>query len=355
MPVARPIGDNEAAARFHEILNQGVKPEVQEEQDPTPSEQEPDGSSDDQGLLEPEAASEEPETPEEQEEPETKEEEEAPEVSNLQELIESLNLDPEKVYSLKVAMSDGIEPLTLGQLKDTYQEYSRTADRQKELDSERQKFLGWKAEQEKQYQQATTIAKGVLEQLNNDLQAEMQGVDWKELREQDPAEFAAKVTEYQSKQAGLQQRYQQIIAADQQHQQQIQQEQQKWYQEHLRKGKEELLKRIPEWKDPSIKKAEHEEIFSLASEYGYTPQELAGVADPRILVMWNDLRKAKALLGKGEKAAKVVKGLPKMRSPGAPSKNQAAQSKLVSLERKAKTGTEADKAAYINALLASRK
>jgi len=355
----------EAMVREDQAIAEVVKKLATSQQEQVPERPEqgqadPDAG-EDSGLLGQAPAGEEAEESDAPEQPEAEEEaepgaEETREVSNLLELAESLNLDLEKVYGLKVPISDEGEPISLGDLKDNYQTYLQTVKRQKEVEDERQRLSTWRQEQEKQYQAHLGQAVGVLESQKKALETEYSSIDWKSLRESDPAEYAAQQSDFQSRWQSLQTTYFGLQQQEQQRQEKIRQEQQKLFQEQMQQGAKILSEKIPEWSDKEIQKSEIQEIRALAGEYGYSEDELKYVVDPRWVLMWRRLMKLEKIQKQADKATKVVKKLPPMRPPKGPTPpGETNKAKLKALREQARAGDENAAIAAIKMVLSRSK
>lgn len=181
---------------------------------------------------------------------------EAVEIPDLKTAAERLQVDPAKLYDLKVPLSDGTET-TLGALKDAYKPVAELTKAREAFSEEQVK---WRTDQET----ATRELSSLLSLL-----------DPKVLSPQFLQE-AARQTE----------RARQQMA-------------------------DKLLELIPDWKDPVTKAAEWQDLKATAREYGFTDADVAlaqqGFADPRFLKMARDLAKAQAK-AKGE----AVKPAPKV-------------------------------------------
>jgi hypothetical protein len=114
------------------------------------------------------------------------------------------------------------------------------------------------------------------------------------------------------------------------------------------KGK--LLEVFPQWADPAVKKADSPALVSTLLQYGYSEADFAGIADHRHIKILSDLSKLQARDKAGrEKAAAVKVDLPKGQK-SVQRKQSKAQAHRSKMER-AKSGTEADKNAAIGSLI----
>lgn len=140
-----------------------------------------------------------------------------------------------------------------------------------------------------------------------------EGTNWEELRQYDPAEFAAK-------QADLQRKREQLARAYQAHQE-IKQQQQAHEAEvqkaRLADERELLTTKIPEWVDRDVANRERQEIAATLESHGYTKEEISTVADHRLVAI---LRKAmlydKTQQTREKAKSKLKKSVPKVRKGG---------------------------------------
>ncbi|RQO57040.1 hypothetical protein DBV14_09530 [Variovorax sp. KBW07] len=183
-------------------------------------------------------------------------------------------------------------------------------------------------------------------QLETALQ-QQQEIDWPALIESDPQEALRQQHLLGQRQAALQQTLQQ----QQQIQHQAAAEQHEQFVEHLKSQRDQIVAKIPEWKDESKRTAETAAIRDYLVKNGYTAAEIENVADHRAIM---NVRKAMLydqIMGKADAAAKLVTNTPTkvMRSgsgdTGSTDKRTAAYQNL------ARTGSVKAGAAVLESLL----
>ncbi|HEU0077272.1 MAG TPA: hypothetical protein VFQ76_06460 [Longimicrobiaceae bacterium] len=90
--------------------------------------------------------------------------------------------------------------------------------------------------------------------------------------------------------------------------------------EHQRRLAEEselLLEAVPEWKDEKVRRAEKGELVSFAQSLGYTTEDLAGVADHRLMLVLRDAMRYRQLKTRGKEVVEATRqGAPRTLSPG---------------------------------------
>ena len=172
------------------------------------------------------------------------------------------------------------------------------------------------------------LAMGILNQEYN-------SIDWKALKEDDPAEYSVKRLEFQEHQQKIAQAYQQIQANKTAPQPDIRGEQEKLY------------AAIPEWKDPTILDKDWSNIASYAKSRGFTDNDLANINDHRVMVALRDAAKYNALNQEAPIVTKRVKKAPKIAKPGTGVVKDQTSDKLKKLRAKAISGEKGAFAQYL--------
>ncbi|MBT8448046.1 MAG: hypothetical protein KJO69_00030, partial [Gammaproteobacteria bacterium] len=180
------------------------------------------------------------------------------------------------------------------------------------------------------------------------VQQQYANTDWDALEEQD----ASKALLYQQKleraYATAKNSYDEIIGK--------QQEQQTKSMEQMKaQSRQKILQNIPEWKDPTVFQKEGDLIGNLLVKYGYTPQEIEQVYDPRLSVLLRDFMKLKVKADKAGTTVKKLRLTPK-KLPGSSPKTK----KMIKKQKLNKTVNEAmnsknikDKVSAVSQLLAN--
>lgn len=247
----------------------------------------------------------------------------------VDEVEEEEEVEQPDIYTVKV---DGEEyEVTQDELLNGYQRQQAYTKRSQELAEQRKAF---EAEAQQVAQMRDAYAQQ-LEQLSEQLQqVNDQEPDWNELAKQYSAEelFVYKAQlDKQKEQARQVESERQAIA------QQQAQEQQAQMQQHLAKQREEMLDRIPQWRDEDIRTSEREQVIKYAQQsVGFSPQEIANASDARAIELlykawqWDNLQSKKpAAKKKASKAPKMAKaGQPKTKSQVASRQRQKSLSRL---------------------------
>lgn len=318
-------GSNYHAREQPEQPEEEPEVEEKEEQEETEETEEHEGSGED---VE-EASS----------ESEEQEETEEVSISSLQELIEHNEWDPEWVNSLKVPVKvDGQSAeASLQDLVANYQMNQAAEKRLEEAKAKRESLTKELTEKQEAVQGQYAAAAKLVEQAEKMLDRDTSAIDWKRLREDDPAEYSAKKAEIAERRQELEQLKRN---AAQEYRQAVDAERQKAeaeYQETLKAEQDALLEKIPEWRDQGKAAEEKSHLVKYLMSQGFTEQDVMGAADHRLILL---ARKA-MLHDRGQQrvdtARKKVAKVPKVLKPGAPKpKADQERQKLEKLQTRLK-------------------
>ena len=219
----------------------------------------------------------------------------------------------------RISTPDGEVDVSVDELKSSYMrqaDYTRktqqVAEDRKTVESELEYVQGERAR----------YAQG-LEELEQALtQTEPDQSYWDGLYKQNPLEY--------TRQKDLMRDRKEALEKVQGEKQRVQMEQAQQYQkqarDHMESQRQILPELIPEWRDATVAQNEKKEIFTHATKYGFSEQELNNISDSRAVAV---LRKAyffDALMEKKPAVQKKTKAAPKMAKAGQPkSKRQVSQ------------------------------
>ncbi|WP_288082243.1 hypothetical protein [Pseudomonas sp.] len=184
-------------------------------------------------------------------------------------------------------------------------------------------------------------------QLEGALAEQNQSVNWQQLLETDPQQYLQQKHLWEQRQAALQQTY-----AQQQHLASIHQaEQQQRFQSHLQAQQQELLAKLPEWKDESKAKAEKVALREYLLSQGYDAQSVSNVADAKAVLLARKAMLYDQMISKAQVATKKVATLPsKVERPGSGA-NPSLDKRSGAFQRLSKSGSVDDAAAVFATLL----
>ena len=235
------------------------------------------------------------------------------------------------LYTVKV---DGkSEQWTLEQLKQDASGRAAIDKRFRETAETRKQVEQMAAQVQQQQQQVVAM----YQQLQNNGMSQPVAPD-RELLETDPIGYMQQEAAYKDDMQQYNQQVQQV------QQLQMQQEQRNAYQReaHLATQAEHLKQHLPELVDPDKGEALRKNLISAGGHYGWTPEEMASVADARYVLALNDAMKYRNLVaqkakrngGKGKSVGggnaknPVVKSSAKRREGGGQASVKKMQQKL---------------------------
>ena len=260
----------------------------------------------------------------------------------LEESEDSEEEKPDQTFTVKV---DGTEvTVTLDELQKGYsrtQDYTRKtqqiAEIRRQVESEAEAIRAERS----QYAQLL----GALEVQVQ--QAAQPNIDWDRLYQEDPIEWVRQKEVMRENQAKSQ-----AIAFENQRLLQIsQQEQAQQLQSFLAQQQDELLKVLPDWKDPNKAKKEKELLIDFGQKAGFSTDELKNIFDHRVV---NVLRKAalyEQMMGKRQSIKPVTNNGPRPAKPGAAGRVSTTNEATRAKQRLAKSGRVNDAASAIELLL----
>ena len=162
----------------------------------------------------------------------------------------------------------------LQDLLSSYQLRGHVDNKAREV-AEQQKAIQQKMAEANQFiQQRYQVAEDLAKAAQAQLVREFDGIDWQRLRNDNPGEYSALFTEFQQRQAQIQQALQGASSE----RQRAMHEQQQAYQQVVMQEAELLPKMIPEWSDEVVAKKERDEIRSWMESKGIPKEEINQVS-----------------------------------------------------------------------------
>lgn len=267
------------------------------------------------------------------------------EVTDGEQLEESEDSEEEKPNQTFTVKVDGTEvSVTLDELQKGYsrtQDYTRKtqqiAEIRRQVESEAEAIRAERS----QYAQLL----GALESQVQ--QAAQPNIDWDRLYQEDPIEWVRQkevMRENQAKAQAIQFEKQRLAEISQQ-------EQSQQMQSFLAQQRDELLKVLPDWKDPNKAKKEKELLIDFGQKAGFSADELKNIFDHRVV---NVLRKAalyEQMMSKRQNIKPVTNNGPRPAKPGAAGRVSTTSEATRAKQRLAKSGRVNDAASAIELLL----
>jgi hypothetical protein len=214
------------------------------------------------------------------------------EVQSLSQLAEHLETDPDWIMGLKTKAKIRGEEVEFS-IKDAIETYQKVESADSYLREAKEK--------------------GAAHAMNADLNSD----EMKRLRNEDPAEYAARKADYGERKKALdglkqaaRQRYEQTLQA-------INEEREKARKEALPEEQDALLTRVPEWRD--IEKAEKEvtQVLEYLSKDGFSDEDIKTASwNGRLMAMATKAYRYDMAKGKTEAAKKKITRIPKILKPG---------------------------------------
>ena len=336
-------GEESVLSRLESVIS-GEKPpeetevaETEETDEPTSEEEETPTDTDEEAEAD--------ETDEETEEQDEETEEDDAETLELEEsqLAELLGLSEDGVQitddgdmKIKTKVDGKEEYVPMKDLVSSYQ-LEKHLRNKSQVDAEaRREFEALKQEETARIQQTFTDATALVHQLEQDFLGSVQATNMDELRQTNPAEWAAKNQEFQTQAARIQQAKEMIRQNISVQQQQSQQQAEAQKAKYIEEQTEKLLEAVPAWQDEKVAAKEIGEMQSAVSEmYGFTPEEISQINDHRVILMLRDAVKGKVTTD-ANPVKKRLKKVPKIVKPGSNKvqKKNAAKKRVTDIKRK---------------------
>lgn len=248
--------------------------------------------------------------------------------------LEEYEQDPDDLYTVKI---DGEEhSVTLDELQKGYSRQQAFTKRSMELAEQRKAFESEQA----QVQQLRDAYKQQLDQWSAvNQQTFQQEPDWAALAQtMDASDLVVAKAQWDQEKAAATQ----VEAERQRLSEQQMQEQGQKMQQHLAAQREQMLERLPQWRDEDVRDAERQEVIKYAQRrIGFSEEEIANASDARAIELlykawkWDNLQEKKPV------AKKRTQKAPKMSKSGKPTtkKQVATRQRQKSLDRLSSEGS----------------
>lgn len=277
-------------------------------------------------------------------------EEEPLDLQSFDELVEALETDNEFLGNLKAKVKvQGEEfEVTFDELRAGYQKGSDYAKNVEQLKAERAQFEQMQAERMQMFEQDHATNAMFVQGIENQITQAMDSEEMAQLRQTNVQEWTARRLDFQDRLQQVQQLKQEAAARYQQAQMMWAQDQQAQLAAVLEKEGELLNAAIPDWSN-STKQTIN---TYLTDTYGYSPQDLQGISDHRLVVLANKARMWDEQQASAEVTKKKVKAAPKLIKPTAKVSNKPKTNKVATLKKQLqKSGHINDAASLIENLL----
>jgi hypothetical protein len=238
----------------------------------------------------------------------TQPEAETPAEPNAQEEGDNAKTEAEGNEKVTVEVDGKTIEMTKAEVAEAYKAGLRQADYTKKTQEIAEQRKAAEQETAKAREERNQYAQGLQRaaaMLEGQLQ-EQQNIDWQKLLDSDPVEYLKQQHLAQTRQAQLQQTYQQ----QQQIQAQAKAEHEVALKSHVESQRAELIAKIPEWKDEAKLKAGATELREYLKTQGLSEQEIYSVTDHRAIVQSYKAMKYDQMMSKIATTAKKVDNVP---------------------------------------------
>ena len=253
---------------------------------------------------------------------------------------------PEAEPTVTVKIDGKDVELPLSELKNGYQRQADYTRKTMEISEQRKAAEAQIAQAHQERQAYAQNLHRMQVQLEGTLQQQQQ-INWEELLQSDPVEYLKQQHQAQARQAQLGQVYaeQQRVAALQQA------EAQQAQMRHLQSQQQDLLAKLPEWRDDAKSRAEKVAIRDYLAEQGYEADAINNIADARAVILARKAMLYDQMVGKASAAAKKVSTLPsKVERPGT-GENPGLDRRSSAYQKLSKSGRTEDAAALFATIL----
>lgn len=211
--------------------------------------------------------------------------------------------------AVKVKIDGQEEAVELKELVSGYQFNKHNTQKSQALAEETKQFKVTVEQTAKQYTDKLDSLEKATSYIKNQFLKQYEDVNWSLIRQQNPAEYAALVQDFQMQGAEFD-RIIGVIADSKNQELEKYQEEIKATQAEMQKQQLDLTyQKNPEWKDPKVLKSTLEDMSSFVGEaYGFTPQEFTSINDHRMIEVLKDAMKFRR--GIKEAELKIVQQKP---------------------------------------------
>jgi len=265
--------------------------------------------------------------------------------------IEATDLSMQNGELMVRTKVDGeVATVPFAELRKGYQLQKHLTRQQQQFADQRREWEQQRQQQEQQLQQQAGMAKEILDHEERQLNEQFTR-DWKALRQEDPAEYAAQVAEYNQRLTDIKRRKDGVEQALRQRQQEQMQQYQQQMQQRVQTEMQQFVEKTG-WQKPEDFQANTNRLRGyLIDQAGFQPQEVDSAADHRALLLAEKARKYDELMARVQTAKKKVAESPAMPSGQAARQPTGQRSQVKQAQaRLRKTGSLEDAAGVINSL-----
>lgn len=246
---------------------------------------------------------------------------------DINKFAEQIGVDVADLYehlSIPYTKDGERHEFTLSQIKDSLSDWQDTIAKRDQIQTELSQYQQSREQAQTLLQQQAEFLNTYVQRAHESLLKEMQGINWDQLHQQNPGEWARQSEMFRRKGAELQQMQAQAMQELQQKSQELHESQMKMQQDLLQREQRELLRAIPEWRDDKVADTERAALVEYMRDNGFKAEEINGITDHRALVLARKAMQFDRMKQSGDVAKKKVMKLQKRAlKPGA--KQNAAE------------------------------
>lgn len=265
-----------------------------------------------------------------------------PEATQADADTETVEDQPAESEKVTIEVDGKTVELTKAELADHYKNGLRQADyTRKTMEAAADKKAAAE-EATKAREERQKYAHG-LQQTQALIQAQLQEqsqIDWQKLLDTDPVEYLKQQHLANARQAKLQQ----IGQEQQQLHAKNQSEQAQQMRAFLQTQQEELLAKLPEWKDESKAKTERSAIKDYLLTQGLEEAQIDNISDHRVVILSRKAMLYDAMMAKAKAAAKKVEALPQRVERPSGGESNALDGRTAAMKQFSRTGSLRDAA-----------
>jgi len=201
-----------------------------------------------------------------------------------------LNYDDEgNIAGINVKVNDQSETVGMKDLIAGYQSNKSNTQKSQAIAEQRKEFDAGLKQVQQDYASKLENVEQLTNYLGNKLVQDFDGVNWEQLRVENPAEYAAMKQDYSQRASELKTAQDAILQEKQTGLQQRHQQDQQARQAHLVEQRDKMLISNPTWNNEETYKSDMGNIKSFAgNQYGFNDNDFNNVSDARIIEVLKD-------------------------------------------------------------------
>lgn len=221
-----------------------------------------------------------------------------------------------------------------------YQTNKHNTVKSQALAEDRKKFEEATKGFEQQYQERLASAEAMSKYLEKKLLGEFDGINWDELRNSDPAEYAAARQDYATRAQEIQSAQSALSQEQLQQKEKTQKEFHTNHMEYLEGQKQKMLLNNPTWNSQEVFEKDMTELKSfLGNQYGFQGSDFDNISDARIVEVLKDAKAYRTNKVTAQAKLKTVSVAKFQKSSGRKAPRISKLDKLTKAAKNAKGGS----------------